>query len=123
MPADPAELQRMQRARLEVLLGEVWLELPAVESPDRPALPTSLRPVTWLLAASDEGILEALTRAAGQAGIATLSARLDGQAAVALHGTSRARAMKLAYKRKLPLIVGLFEHRAEVVYTGVGSRT
>jgi hypothetical protein len=113
----------MQAARLDVLLGEVWLELPPVATEDRPALPPSLRPVTWLVAPPDAAILEALTRAAGQAGIATLPARVDGRPAVALHGTSRARAMKLAYKRKLPLIVGLFEHRAEVVYTGVGSRT
>jgi len=122
MPADPAELEVWMNARLAVRVGDSWIDLPPVGERDRPPLPPALCPVTWLVAPRDSALLEALERAAGQAGVATLPARVDGRDACALHGTSRARAMKLAYRRKQALIVGLFPKRAEVVYTGLGSR-
>ena len=122
MPAPMDQLRAMQSARLEVQVGEQWLDLPPAGERERPPLPASLRPVTWLVAPDDPQQLEALKRAAGQAGHALLEARVNGKPACGLHGVPRDRAMKLAYKRKQPLIVGLFEHRAEVVYTGLGSR-
>ena len=122
MPAPMDQLRAMQAARLEVQIGEQWLVLPPAGDGERPPLPASLRPVTWLVAPGDPQQLEALKRAASQAGHALLDARVDGQPACGLHGVTRDRAMKLAYKRKQSLIIGLFEHRAEVVYTGLGSR-
>ena len=116
------QLRAMQTARLEVQVGDEWLALPPAGEGKRPPLPASLRPVIWLVAPSDPQQLEALKRAAGQAGHALLEARVDGRPACGLHGVARNRAMKLAYKRKQSLIIGLFEHRAEVVYTGLGSR-
>ena len=115
MPADPAELLRWQQTPVQILLGELWVTL------DGP-LPAALRPVTWVLAPEDPKLLQALRISAAQAGIATLPARFGEREACALHGTSRARAMKLAYKRQQPLVLGLFPDRTEVVYTGLGSR-
>ena len=122
MPAPMDQLRAMQTARLEVQVGEEWVALPPAGEDKRLPLPPSLRPVIWLVAPGDPQQLEALKRAAGQAGHALLEARVDGRPACGLHGVPRNRAMKLAYKRKQSLIIGLFEHRAEVVYTGLGSR-
>lgn len=115
MPADPAELRRWRETLVQVQVGEQWLVL---EGP----LPAALRPVTWVVAPEEAQALIALRQSASQAGIATLPARFGDREACALHGTSRARAMKLAYKRKQALILGLFPDRVEVVYTGLGSR-
>ena len=123
MPADRAELEVWMNASLAVRIGESWVELPPASAGNRPPLPPSLCPVTWLVAPTEASLLEALERAAGQAGVATLPARVDGRDACALHGATRARAMKLAYRRKQSLIVGLFPGRVEVVYTGLDSRS
>ncbi|MCB9791825.1 MAG: hypothetical protein H6741_03775 [Alphaproteobacteria bacterium] len=142
MPIPPDILERWLNADLVLPEGAPAapgpLTLPrASVTEGRAATPASLAPEAWFIsaaqpanretdAAEDERLNAALRHALGQADIASLPARLEGEgmqlSGALMLGVDRAKALRLGYKRKVWAVLGVFPDRLEVVFTGVNSR-
>ncbi|MCB9758857.1 MAG: DUF3293 domain-containing protein [Alphaproteobacteria bacterium] len=113
------------------------LTVPAATAPERPATPPGLLPEAWFVSAWDPDGRPAseadnvrahgqLIASLNQTGVVWLPAVAQGEGrprqGVVLLGVDRARAVKLAYKRRQWACLGILPGRVEVVYTGLNSR-